>query len=224
MPSNYLVLCQPLLILHSIFPSIRVFPNESGSSQQVTKVLELQLQHQAFHEYSWLISFRIDWFDLLAVQGTLKRLLQPPPLISDFFRGFSDAELLVVPCVESLVSPLSFILILWPENSHACFRLSSVLSLQEVLSLLSTCSGPHPYCTHCIISSYADGLSEMVLLGWTQLLTFFMPHWRQSHKAQWRSHKLLLTSQPGSPVPTVCNDSFVHAPLYSHFSPQPKSW
>ena len=72
------------------------------------------------------------------------RPLQPPPLISDFFKGFSDAELLVVPCLESLVSPLSFTLILWPENSHACFRLSSVLSLQEVLCHLSTCSGTSP--------------------------------------------------------------------------------
>ena len=96
MPSNHLILCRPLLLLPSIFPRIRVFSNE------LAKVLELQLQHQPFgrsgmlrfmglqrvghdwatelnwtsNEYSGLVSSRIDWFDLLAVQGTLKSLLQ----------------------------------------------------------------------------------------------------------------------------------------------------
>ena len=73
--SNHLIPCHPLLLLPSIFPSIRVFSNEFGSLHQVAKVLELQLQHQ-FNEYSGLISFRIDWFDLFAVQGALKSLLQ----------------------------------------------------------------------------------------------------------------------------------------------------
>ena len=68
MPSNHLIL------LPSVFPSIRVF-HWVGSSHQVAKVLELQLQHQSFHEYSQLIYFWIDWFDLFAVQGTLKRPL-----------------------------------------------------------------------------------------------------------------------------------------------------
>ena len=70
MPSNYLILCRPLLLLPSIFPSISLF-QWASSSHQVAKVLELQLQHQSFQ---WI--FRIDWFDLLAVQGTLKSLLQ----------------------------------------------------------------------------------------------------------------------------------------------------
>ena len=61
----------PLFLLPSIFPSIRFFSNES----QVAKVLDLQLQHQSF-QYSGLISFRIDWFDLLAVEGTFESLLQ----------------------------------------------------------------------------------------------------------------------------------------------------
>ena len=68
--------CHPLLFLPSIFPSIRVFSNESFSWHQVAKVLELQLQICPFNEYSRLISFRINCFDLLAVQGTLKSLLQ----------------------------------------------------------------------------------------------------------------------------------------------------
>ena len=73
MPSNHLILCRPLL-LRSIFPNIKVFSSEL-TLYQVAKVLELQLQHQFFHEYSWLISFWIDWFDLFTVQGTLKRPL-----------------------------------------------------------------------------------------------------------------------------------------------------
>ena len=70
MPSNHLILCCPLL-LPSIFPSIRVFSNVS-SLHQVAKVLELQLQYHSSTEYSGLIYIGIDWFDLLAVQGTLK--------------------------------------------------------------------------------------------------------------------------------------------------------
>ena len=74
MPSNHLILCCPLLLLPSIFPSIRVFSNESvSSSHQVAKALESWCPS---NEYSGLISFRIDWFDFLEVQGTLKSLLQ----------------------------------------------------------------------------------------------------------------------------------------------------
>ena len=77
MPSNHLILCCPLLLLPSVFPSIRVFSNESvSSSHQVAKVLEFQLQHRPSNEYSRLISFMMDCLDLLAVQGTLKSLLQ----------------------------------------------------------------------------------------------------------------------------------------------------
>ena len=75
MPSNHLILCHPLLLLPSIFPSIRVFSNES--------VLCIRWPNWSFsfrispsNEYSWFISFRMDWLDLLAVQGTLKSLLQ----------------------------------------------------------------------------------------------------------------------------------------------------
>ena len=73
MPFNRLILCS-FLFLPPIFPSIRVFSNELA--HQVAKVLELQLIISPSSQYSELISFRIDWFDLLAVQGTLKSLLQ----------------------------------------------------------------------------------------------------------------------------------------------------
>jgi len=75
MPSNHLILCHPLLLPPSIFPSIRVF-QWGSSSHQVAKVLKFQLQLQSFQWISGLISFRIDWLDLLAAQGTLKSLLQ----------------------------------------------------------------------------------------------------------------------------------------------------
>ena len=75
MPLNHLILCHPLFLQPTIFPSIRLFPWVSYS-HQVAKVLEFQLQHQSFQWTPRLISFRMDWLDLLAVQGTLKSLLQ----------------------------------------------------------------------------------------------------------------------------------------------------
>ena len=75
MPSNHLILCRPLLLPPLISPLITVFSSEC-SLHQVAKVLEFQLQHHPSNEYSGLISFRMDLLDLLAVQGTLKTLLQ----------------------------------------------------------------------------------------------------------------------------------------------------
>ena len=75
MTSNELILCQPLLLLPSVFQSSRSFPMTQFFTSGA-KVLEFQLQHHPSNEYSGLISFRIDWFDLLTVQGTLKSLLQ----------------------------------------------------------------------------------------------------------------------------------------------------
>ena len=74
MPSNHLILCRPLFLLPSIFPSIRVFFNESGLRIRWLKYWSFSIS--VSNEYSGLISFRTDWFDLLAVQGTLKSLLQ----------------------------------------------------------------------------------------------------------------------------------------------------
>ena len=75
MPSNHLILCHPLLLLPSIFPSIRVFSNESVLPIRWTKYWNFSYSISPSNEYSGLISFRIDWFDLLSVQGTLKSLL-----------------------------------------------------------------------------------------------------------------------------------------------------
>ena len=76
MPSNHLILCRHLLLPPSIFPSIRVFPNESTRRIRWPKYWSFSFSIGPCNEYSGLISFRIDWFDLLAVQGTLKSLLQ----------------------------------------------------------------------------------------------------------------------------------------------------
>ena len=72
MPSNRLILCCPLLLLLSIFPSIRVFSNESALPIRWPKYWSFSFSISPSNEYSGLISFRIDWFDLLAVQGTLE--------------------------------------------------------------------------------------------------------------------------------------------------------
>ena len=76
MPSNHLILCYPLLLLPSIFPSIGVFSNESVLCIRCPKFWSFSFSISPSNEYSGLISIRIDWLDLLAVQGTLKSLLQ----------------------------------------------------------------------------------------------------------------------------------------------------
>ena len=76
MPSNHLILCHPLLLLPSIFPSIRVFSSESVLCIRWPKYWSFSFSISPFNEYSGLIYFRMDWLDLLAVQGTLKSLLQ----------------------------------------------------------------------------------------------------------------------------------------------------
>ena len=76
MPSNHLILCRPLLLLPSIFPSVRVFSNESVLRIRWPEYWSFSFSISPSNEYSGLISFRIDWLDLLAVQGTLKSFLQ----------------------------------------------------------------------------------------------------------------------------------------------------
>ena len=73
---NHLILCHPLLLLTSIFPSIRIFSNESALLIRWPKYRSFRFSISPSNEYSGSISFRIDWFDLLVVQGTLKNLLQ----------------------------------------------------------------------------------------------------------------------------------------------------
>ena len=76
MPSNHLILCHPLFLLPSIFPSIRVFSNESALHIRWPKYQSFSFNISPYNEHPGLISFRMDWLHLLAVQGTLKSLLQ----------------------------------------------------------------------------------------------------------------------------------------------------
>ena len=76
MPSNQSILCSPLLLLPSVFPSIKVFSNESVLHIRWPNYWSFSFSISPFNEQSGLICFRIDWFDILAVQGTLKNLLQ----------------------------------------------------------------------------------------------------------------------------------------------------
>ena len=76
MPSNHLILCCPLLLLPSIFPTVRVFPDESVLHIRWPQYWSFSFSISPSNDYSQLISFRMDWLDLLAIQGTLKNLLQ----------------------------------------------------------------------------------------------------------------------------------------------------
>ena len=87
MPSNYFILCRPLLLLSSIFHSIRVFSNESVLHIRWPKYWSFSFSISPSNDYSGLISFRMDWLDLLAVQGTLKSLLQHHSSIASILRG-----------------------------------------------------------------------------------------------------------------------------------------
>ena len=86
---NHLILCHPLLLLPSIFPSIRVFSNESTLNIRWPKYWRFSISISPSNEYSGLISFRIDWLDLLAVQGTLKSLSPAPQFKSISSSAFS---------------------------------------------------------------------------------------------------------------------------------------
>ena len=86
MLSNHLILCHPLLLLPSIFPSIRVFSKESTLLIRWSKYWSSSFSISSSNEYSGLISFRIDWFDLLAVQGTLRSLFQHHNLKASILR------------------------------------------------------------------------------------------------------------------------------------------
>ena len=89
MPSNHLILCHPLLLLPSIFPSIRVFSNESVLCIRWPAYWSFSFSTSPSSEYSGLISFRMDWLDLLAVQGMLKSLLQHDSSKASILQGLA---------------------------------------------------------------------------------------------------------------------------------------
>ena len=90
---NHLILCFPLLLLPSIFPSIRIFSNKSAVHIRCPKYWSLSFSNRPFNEYSGLISFRIDWFDLLAVQGTSKVFSNTTVQKYQFFDAQSNSHI-----------------------------------------------------------------------------------------------------------------------------------
>ena len=108
MPSNHLVLCRPLLLLPSIFPSIRVFSNDSALLIRCSKYWSFSFSISPYSEYSGLIIFKMNWFDLFEVQGTLESLLQHLSSIESilwhsafFIVLLSHGNLLQYSCLEN---------------------------------------------------------------------------------------------------------------------------
>ena len=138
MPSNHLILCRPPLLLPSIFPSIRVFSNESDLRIRWPKDWRFSFSINSSNEYPGLISFRIDWFDLLANQGILKSLLQHYSLKASilWWLAFFMVQLLhlymptgktIVLTIQTFVSkvmsllfniPSSFVIAFLPRSKH----------------------------------------------------------------------------------------------------------
>ena len=132
MPSNYLILCHPLLLLPSIFPSIRVFSNELSLCIRWLKYWSFS--NSSSNEYSWLIFFRIDWFDLLTVQGTLKCLLWNYSLKASIFQ--SSALFKVQLSHPYMSSGKTIALTIWTFVSKANSLVFNMLSRLVIAFLL----------------------------------------------------------------------------------------
>jgi len=126
MPSNHLILYRPLLLLPSIFPSIRVFSNELVLPFRWPKYWSFSLIISPSNEYSRLISFRMDWLDLLAVQGTLKSLLQHHSSKSSIL--WCSAFFIVQLSYPSITTGKMIALTRWTFVGKAMFLLFNMLS------------------------------------------------------------------------------------------------
>ena len=131
MPSSHLVLCHPLPLLPSIFPSIRVFSNKSVACDRWPKYWSFSFSIRPSNEYLGLIFFRIDWFDLIAAQGTLKSLLQyhnSKASILHFSPEESSAFLMVQlsqPYMTTGILPLSVLYVFTKPLLNECQKISS---------------------------------------------------------------------------------------------------
>ena len=133
MPSNHLILCRPLL-LPSVFPSIRVFSNESVLRIRWPKCWSFSFRISPSNEYSGLISFRMDWLDLLAVQGTLKSLLQHhSSKASNLLHSAFFIVQLSHPC---MTTGKAIALTRWTFVSKVMFLLFNILSSLVIAFLL----------------------------------------------------------------------------------------
>ena len=128
MPSNHLIFCCPLLLLSSIFPSIRVFSSDLPLHIRWPKYWSFSFSNSPTNEYSGLVSFRIDWFDLPAVQGILKSLLQHHSLKASVFHSAFHSAFFVF-TVLKVVGPTTWAfhynLAQLPTSAPFCLRVSS---------------------------------------------------------------------------------------------------
>ena len=129
MPSKHLVLCHPLLLLPSIFPSIRVFSNELSLCIRWSKYWSFSFSISLSSEYSGLISFRIDWFDLLAVQGTFKSLL----LLKGINSWRREWQKLQLSCLENPMNSMKRPPGKFPKHYHFCSYCFSCTGFNRVM-------------------------------------------------------------------------------------------
>ena len=151
MPSNHLILCHPLLLLPSIFPSIRITSNEWALHIKWPKYWSFSFSISPSNEYSELITFRIDWFELLTVQGTLKSLIQNHNLKASFL--WSSVFFMV-----QLTSVRDY----WTNRSfdQTDLRQQSVSLLFDMLSSFVIAFLPR---SKCLLISWLQSLSTMIL-------------------------------------------------------------
>ena len=133
MPSNHVILCRPLLLLPSIFPSIRVFSNESVLHIRWPKYWSFSFSISPSNDYSGLISFRMDWLDLLAVQGTLKSLHQHHSSKASILRG--SAFFIVQPPHPFMTTEKTIALTKWTFIDKEICLLFNMLSRLVITSL-----------------------------------------------------------------------------------------
>ena len=152
MPSNHLILCRPLLLLPSIFPSIRVFSDESVLHIRWPKYWHFSFSISPSNEYSELISFRIDWLDLLAVQGTLKSLSQHHSLKASIL--WHSAVFMVQLSHPHMTTGKTIALSIWSFVSKLMSLLFNMLS-RFIIAF-------HPRSKHLLIS-WLQSPSAMVL-------------------------------------------------------------
>ena len=134
MPSNHLILCHPLLLLPSIFLSIRVFSSESDLHIKWSKYWSFSFSIFSSNKYSGLISFRIDWSDLLAVQGTLKSLLQ-----------HHSSKASILQCSAFLVVQLSHPYMTTGKTIALTIQIFVGKGMQECLCFLICCLSCHSF-------------------------------------------------------------------------------
>ena len=150
MPSNHLILCRPLLLFPSVFPSIRVFSNESVLCIRWPKYWSFSFSISPSNEYSGLISFRMDWLYLLAVQGTLKSLPQHHSSQHQFF----STQLLVQLSHPYMTTGKTIALTRWTFVGKVMSLLLNMLS-RLVIAFLSR--------SKCLLISWLQSPSAMIL-------------------------------------------------------------